>query len=46
MIAVESQWFARVDELVYVYSFHSVLREPSSSDRSSINIVTPVGVPR
>ena len=42
MIAVETRWFARVGNGMCLFiSF--VLREPSISDRSSINIVMPMG---
>ncbi len=43
MVAVEARWFARVVKLMFVCQSHFGLREPSTSDRSSIIIVKQVG---
>ena len=46
MLAVVARLFAQVGKFYCVCHFHFGQREPSSSDRSSINIVTPVGASR
>ena len=46
MTAVEAWWIARVGRLMCVCQSHFGLREPSSSDRSSVNIVMPVDAQR
>ena len=43
MIAVEARWLMQVGKLVRLFISFG-LREPSSSDRNSINIIMPVGV--